>query len=298
MIRRNLLKLAGTTAALAPFGCVLPAMAQGSRRFDFDLLLEVDLESDRVSGRIALHVNSADGTMALANSHVTLWALGMPDLPDVDVHHVVQWPGGALLCGRHPMVGQACLPFGAAPSGLGMLTGEALARDFFASYLLFDQDNAPVDIAGTEGLALVHGRGADGTMISLWFDPGRSTVSGAPFIGPGVGIVQDYAAGHARVVRHAFFDFATVESPVRWLAMRLISLRQTAHRIDVSAYPVIDLFSMGGLAGANALGQAGRPTAMQVRAFEEMGDRNRADATEAAYLDRVRRYANARGLPM
>lgn len=274
-----------------------PASAIG--RYGFDLVLRIELDSDRVSGPLTLLVNSRDGSMALDNPHVTRWALGMEDIPGLDVHHVIFRPGEFLVCGRHPMVGEACLQLGGGmgiPYGLDM--GEAFAREFYESVRWTDQEGAPVGVEGTGGLGYVHGRRSDGTYLIFWFDPGRSTVNTTvPFLGPGVGIAKDYNAGVNRVVRHFFVDFSLTENPIRWAAMRLADLTHAERRIDLSRYRLIDAFSLPGLGGALGIASGAPAVGAQVREFEAIGADEMAEATAEAYWSRVRAHAAEHGLP-
>lgn len=275
-----------------------PASAIG--RYRFDLTMQIELDSDKVSGPLTLLVNSHDGSMALDNPHVTLWALGMEDMPGLDVHHVIFRPGEFLVCGRHPMVGEACLQLGGGmgiPYGLDM--GEAFACEFYESVRWTDQDGAPVGVEGTGVLGYVHGRGSDGTYLTFWFDRGRSTVNTtATFLGPGVGIAKDYSAGVNRVVRHFFVDFSLTESPVGWAAMRLVDLTHAERRIDLSRYRLIDAFSLPGLGSALGIASSAPAAGAQVREFEAIGADEMADATAEAYWTRVRAHAAEHGLPV
>ncbi|MFE3838190.1 hypothetical protein [Pseudogemmobacter sonorensis] len=274
-----------------------PASAIG--RYGFDLALRIELQSDRASGPLTLLVNSRDGSMALDNPHASLWALGMEDIPGLDIHHVLFRAGEFLVCGRHPMVGEACLQIGGGmglPYGLDI--GEAFAREFYESLRWTDQDGAPVGVEGTGGLGFVHGRGSDGTYLTFWFDPGRSTVdTTVPFLGPGVGIAKDYDAGVNRVARHFFVDFSLTDSPVRWAAMQLVDLSHVERRIDLSRYRLIDAFSLPGLGGAIALAREAPAIGAQVREFEAIGADEMAEATAEAYWARVRAHAAEHGLP-
>ena len=158
--------LIGATALAAPLFSPAPVAAQsfeadspfpanpesGLGVFAFDLVIRMDMASDRASGPITLFVNSRDGSMALENPHTTLWALGMPDMPDVAIHHVIFRHGEIMACGVHPFVGEACMQLGQAMGpGLALMTNTAMAEDFYESVRWTDQDGAPDDLAGTRG---------------------------------------------------------------------------------------------------------------------------------------------------
>lgn len=249
-----------------------PAGALGN--YVFDLQMQVEIASDKVSGPITLYVNSHDGSMALANPHTTLWALGMPDIPELQIHHVIVRPGKSLVCGQHPTQGLACVWLGNTTSPLMMAwIGEEDMREYFASLAYTDPDNAPVDIAGTQGLAFVHGRNEAMVAKTFWFDPGRPTVSTQmPFLGPGVGIMRDLRSNTNRVVRYAFFDFHLADAPLSWLQLHLADMRRAVHRIDTGRYRLIDAFSSEAIAQSGDIASWMQAQGRQIQAWRRSLD--------------------------
>ncbi|MBL0935388.1 MAG: hypothetical protein IBJ07_11645 [Rhizobiaceae bacterium] len=230
--------------------------ATGVGTFAFDLEISFDLRSDRASGAATVYVNSRDGSMALANPHASLWAFGMQDIPGLQIHHVIVRAGEIMACGRHPLHGDGCLPFGGdiVPGFSAWASAEAAER-FFASVASTDQSRAPGFVVGTKGLDYVHGSGAPDEDVTFWFDPGPSTVAThMPFLGPAVGVMKDYRDRRTKVVRHAYIRFAEGRAPVRWLSIRLNRLAQRSHQIDLSGYAVVTAFTAPALGEANRLG--------------------------------------------
>lgn len=310
--------LAAATAAggLGPDSSFPANPVGGTGRFAFDLEMRIEIESDKVSGPATVYVNSRDGSMALANPHTALWALGMPDVPGLQIHHVILRAGEAMVCGVHPQQGQGCMLLGKAPSPL---TAASLSRQqaeaYFRSVSLTDQDNAPVDVAGTDGLEHVHGMGADLTAITFWFDPGRSTVAThMAFLGPGVGVMRDLRSNTNRIVRHSFYDMNLAERhPMSWMSIHLRDMRKIVHRIDTSRYPLVTAFTPGGSRGAAGLSDwmrtQGRQIAAWQRSLEACPDgppgsgcreeyRGKIKRLQDIMKARVRAFGNAEGIPV
>lgn len=295
--------------------------ASGTGHFVFDLEMQVEIDSDRISGPATVYVNSRDGSMALANPHTALWALGMPDIPGLQIHQAVFRHGELMVCGVHPDYGEGCMQMGEAHSALAAaVLGREQAQLYFNSVRLTDQDNAPVDVEGTHGFEHVHGyliqdRGGQAN-ITFWLDPGRSTVAThMPFLGPGVGVMEDRRSGTNRTVRHAFFDFALAEegNPLNWLSIHLNSLRRTEHRVDASRYPLVTAFTSENISAAGDLSGWMQTKGREIRALaREMegcpkdsagndcraGYRERIKRLEDQMQDRVRAFGTAQGLPI
>jgi len=326
---KRLIGAAGIFAALAL--AAVPAFAvafnagssfpanptDGTGPFAFDLEMRVTLESDKASGPMTVYVNSHDGSMALANPHTSLWALGMPDVPDLQVHQVIVRAGQALVCGSHPRYGQGCMVMGAKgfSSVMASLASEAEAEAYFNSIRNVDQRNAPVDIASTRGLPFVHGLAGDGAYMTLWFDPGQSTVATQhPFLGPGVGVVKDYRNHTNRTVRHAFFDMNMADhSPVSWMSIHLDDLRRATHRIDTSRYRLITAFTSAKIDESKDISSWMQAEGRRIRGLErEMAGcpdgaagndcrrqyRARITTAQDAMRARVLNFGRANGLPI
>lgn len=247
--------------------------ASGNGRYAFDLEMRVSIESDRGSGDATIYVNSADGSMAVADPHLTLWAFGAPDIPGLQVHQLIIRRGEIMACGRHPDYGNGCMQMGGAGAGAFHMA-VADARAFLASDRGIDEAAARADLGDTSGLQPISGQMRDGTLATFWVEPGQSTIATQePFLGPGVGVLKDYRVNRNRTVRIASFGFAEVEEmPLQWMTMRLRDLRQSTHRLDSSAYPLVTAFSSAGVSEATDLSAWITAQGRQVAALQQQLD--------------------------
>lgn len=310
-----MLVLPCTAMAFGPDSGFPPNPANGLGQFAFDLEMSVEIRSDRASGRARIHVNSKDGSMALADPHVSLWAFGMQDIPGLQIHHVVVRTGEIMACGRHPLYGEGCMPVGGdIVPGFSNWAAEDAAERFFASAASTDQSLAPGFVVGTEGLSHVNGTGASGEDVTLWFDPGQSTIATQmPFLGPAVGVMKDYRDRRNKVVRHAYIRFAAGQSPVSWLSVHLERLTKRTQRIDLSGYALVSAFTAPALGEANRLGERIMGRGADIQALsreieacargtagrdcrEEL--RGRVEAIEDLIRNDAFRFGRRHGLPM
>ncbi len=227
-----------------------------SGRFAFDLRLDVGFQSDRAAGPITVFVNSRDGSMALDNPHVTLWALGMQDIPGLQIHHAIIRESELMACGRHPEFGDGCLPMGGdIVPGFSAWAAQVEAERFFASASTARAADFPPAPAAVRHLARLDGYMQEGVKASFWFDPGHATVATQmPFLGPGVGVMKDRISRSNRVVRHAHYVFPPAEHALRYLSIQLADLSRTQHRVDLSGYPLVTAFTAPALGQAQAVG--------------------------------------------
>jgi len=243
--------------------------AAGTGRFGFDLEMQVDLESRRSSGQFIALVNSHDGSMALENAHTALWALGMKDIPALQVHHVIYRKGSLMACGQHPKFGKGCIALGFDQEWqpvAAQLQASHVAH-FFRSARATEQSRAPCCPNGTRGLAHLTGQGADGSWLTFWFDPGTATTATlVPFLGPGVGIMKDEISSTNRVVRHMQAQLSGSADNVE---MHLMKLSRVNRSIDLSSYRLVTAFSTGGLNNARDVSNAIMGQGRQIRAWSK-----------------------------
>ncbi|PKO90967.1 MAG: hypothetical protein CVU15_11170 [Betaproteobacteria bacterium HGW-Betaproteobacteria-1] len=289
-----------------------PNPQSGVGRFVFDLEMRVTLRSTQASGPFTVLVNSRDGSMVLDNPHITLWALGMPDVPGLQIHHVLYRPGNLMACGIHSQTGEVCLPLGASDwvATIMPALSELNAEHFFASARESDQTAAPCCLPEARGLEHLRGQGRDGSWISFWFDPGISTTpTQVPFLGPGVGVIKDQIARKNRVVRHIHVMPVGTES----FEMHLDHLSGANRSLDLSRFRVVSAFTTTGLSEANDLSAwimaSGREIQALSREMAEVCAKGRAgNDCRAEYRVRIKAleheikmralgYGAAHGLP-
>ncbi|MFN3581179.1 MAG: hypothetical protein ACK4VV_11995 [Pseudomonas sp.] len=286
-----------------------------SGQFAFDLRLQLHFESDRNAGPLTVFVNSRDGSMALDNPHVTLWALGMQDLPGVQIHHVIIRDGEVMACGRHPELGEGCMPMGGdIVPGFSVWATHVAAERFFASVPRARGSDFGPAPAAVRNLSRLDGYVQEGVKASFWFDPGRATIATqVPFLGPGVGIMKDQISRSNRVVRHAHFTFPPGQHSLQYLSIQLDNLSRAQQRIDLSRYLLIKAFTAPALGEAHATGLdivgLGRQIQGIAREMEETcvpgtsGNECRADyrrriqALEAQIHQKATNFARDHGLP-
>lgn len=289
--------LSATPASATDFGASsrFPANpASGNGSFAFDLQMRISIESDRASGDATVYVNSNDGSMAVADPHLTLWAFGAQDIPGLQVHQLILRRGELMACGRHPEYGDGCVPMGGAAAGAFQMA-VADARAFLVSPHMMDEAAARADLGDTQGLEPIVGSMRDGTLAAFWVEPGQSTVATQqPFLGPGVGVLKDYRVNRNRTVRIASFGFAEVESThLRWMIVRLRDLRSATHRLDNSRYPLVTAFTSEGIAEANDIGRwimtQGRQISALHRQMEGCLRGKEGDDCRAEYRAQIKR---------
>ena len=270
----------------------------GTGQFAFDLTMQVSLSATGVNGSFTVYVNSRDGSMALENPHTTLWALGMKDIPDLQVHQVIARTGEIMVCGIHPETGKGCLTLAGNPAAFwapireGMLYRDA--STFFASVPRTNQNNVPCCQPGTAGAAHMAGKGVSGEKLVFWFDPGAATVrTQRPFLGPGVGIMKDAIGRTNRVVRHFWVDPPEGQSPVGSIMMHLDRLTSVHHSIDVSSYPFVSAFGARSIGDSLLLSDWMRSQGADIqslaRTLEDCLEGEAGADCRAHYRDRIKR---------
>lgn len=289
----------------------------GTGQFAFDLTMQVSLRATGIDGNFTVLVNSRDGSMALEDPHTTLWALGLQDIPDLQIHQVIARTGELLVCGTHPETGKGCMTLGGSLASFWVPIREGmLARDseaFFASATLTDQSAVPCCQPGTENLTHMAGKGASGETLAFWFDPGAATVrTQRPFLGPGVGIMKDRISRTNRVVRHFWVDPPEGQSPVDSIMMHLDRLTMGRNNIDVSDYPLVTAFAAPSIGDALLLSDWMRAQGADIQGLARELEsclegaagadcrafyRDRIDEIEAQMKARVLEFGIQQGLP-
>lgn len=292
--------------------------AVGTGRFGFDLEMQVSLRATGVNGTVTVYVNSRDGSMALANPHTSLWALGMQDIPDLQIHQVISRTGEILVCGVHPKAGKGCLTLAGNSSLLWASVRNNMvghdARTFFTTVGSTNQSDVPCCQPGTEGAAHMAGRGRSGELLVFWFDPGRATVrTKRPFLGPGVGVMKDQLSHTNRIVRHFWVKPPEGESPVSSVMMHLDRFKQARHTVDIADYPLVTAFSAPAIGDAANISDWMRMRGADIQQLSrqmancEQGAagndcrthyRQRIKTIEASIKERVLGFGRQHGLPV
>lgn len=293
--------------------------AASSKRFQFDIAMDVDFEFGQDPIRARVFVNSRDGSMLLDNPHTALWASDAQGLDKITVHHLLVQSGRALACGephdeRRRQDAQTLFGAERVCIEAGQLFSYVIDDDERIHHQLFfemadRQRPPPGRFDHDRSLDFIGGPTTSGE-LSLWMDPGRATfVTDRLFLGPGVGLAFDPRSGHVRVVRHALIQMPQNRgtSLPEEVALTLITIEPARHQMTLAGYKHVTAFttgdryfrdvpgSGGGIDQMNQLSAELARVMREVERMDQAGDCASAQRAYAGMMQKLQAFQRQHG---